>query len=115
MKDLTKLRAPDITLAQITAAVAWIVGQAVSMGALDANSSKVILSVATTIITAAWVIADSVIRHGRATGPVAAAIASDKPTEQALEEAGFTAPKNGTPTPPTPVAPTPSSTPTKIA
>jgi len=93
----TNLRVPDITLAQILSGIAWIVGQGVAMGAIDSNTSKFILSLATTIVSAAWVIADSVIRHGRATGPVAAAIASPGDTIEELKAVGFKVPEKTTP------------------
>lgn len=69
------LQTPDITLAQIVAAVTWVVGQAVAMGVVDGNTSQYILQIAVTAISAAWVIGDSIIRHGRAQAAAAAAAA----------------------------------------
>lgn len=57
---------PDITQAQAAAALTWIVGEAVTMKFVDAERSKVILSVGLTVVAAAWKIADAVIRNGRA-------------------------------------------------
>lgn len=56
---------PDITLAQITAAVTWLVGQLVVMGLVDNDTSAVVLQVTLTAVSAVWVIADAVIRNGR--------------------------------------------------
>jgi len=70
-------KTPDITLAQILAAVGWVVAQLVTMGVVDNNTSQFILQVASTGITAAWMIADAVIRHGRS--KVAAAAAASNP------------------------------------
>lgn len=57
---------PDVTLAQLLAAFTWAVGQLVVMGFVDSETSKVVLSVGLTVIAAAWKIADSIIRNGRA-------------------------------------------------
>lgn len=73
---MKNLATPDITLAQILAAITWVVGQLVTMGVVDNAQSQFILSLSTTAITAAWVIADSVIRHGRSKA-VAAAVAAN--------------------------------------
>ena len=61
---LTGLR-PDITAAQLVAALTWVVAQAVAFGWVDGTSSQVILSIGATVIAAAWKIADSIIRNGR--------------------------------------------------
>lgn len=60
-----KLNMPDITLAQILAGIAWIAGQATTMGLADQETTKFALSLSTTAITGLWVIGDAVIRHGR--------------------------------------------------
>jgi len=80
---------PDITLAQLTAAAGWIVAQAVSLGIMDDELAKVVLSTAVTVIGAAWFIADAWIRHGRAK-IAAAAISSvgDTATELGKVRAG---------------------------
>lgn len=62
---MSKLNMPDVTLAQVLALVSFILGQAVTMGLADQETTKFILSLATTVITAAWVVGDAVIRHGR--------------------------------------------------
>jgi hypothetical protein len=60
-----KLAMPDITLAQILAALTFIAGQAVTMGLADEQTTKTVLSIAITIATAAWAIGDAIIRNGR--------------------------------------------------
>jgi len=59
-------RMPDVTPAQITALIAWIVSQAVAYGWLDARDSQLVLSAGATILFAAWKLADALIRNGRA-------------------------------------------------
>ena len=60
-----KGKMPDITLAQLSAAFTWVVGEAVVMGFCDSETSKVALTAGLTGIAAAWKIADAVIRYGR--------------------------------------------------
>jgi hypothetical protein len=57
---------PDITPAQLLAAFTWVVAQAVAYGYLDSLKSQLVLSIGSTVITAAWKIADAIIRQGRA-------------------------------------------------
>ncbi len=57
---------PDITPAQIVAGVGWIAAQAVGQGWITDGTQQTILAVASTFVFAAWTIADSIIRHGRA-------------------------------------------------
>lgn len=61
-----KLATPDVTQAQLLAAFTWIVGQAVTMGLVDNDQSTLLLQVGVTVISAVWVVADAVIRNGRA-------------------------------------------------
>lgn len=60
---------PDITPAQLLAALTWVVAQAVAFGWLDGKSSQVILAVGATVLAAAWKIADAIIRNGRNKAP----------------------------------------------
>lgn len=59
------MKMPDITLAQLTAALAWIVAQAVATGLVDNDQAQLILQVGSTGLSAVWVIADAIIRNGR--------------------------------------------------
>lgn len=63
---MNSLQTPDVTLAQLLAAFTWIVAQAVTIGFVDNNQSALILQVGTTGLSAVWVIADAIIRNGRA-------------------------------------------------
>lgn len=62
---MNQIKLPDITMVQAAAAFAWVVGQLVIMGVVDAETSKVVLSIGLTAIAAAWKIADAIIRQGR--------------------------------------------------
>lgn len=66
-----KLAMPDITLAQILAALTFIAGQAVTMGLADEQRTKTVLSIAITVATAAWAIGDAIIRNGRSRALIA--------------------------------------------
>lgn len=57
---------PDITPAQIAAFLTFVVGQAVAFGWLDQARSQVLVSAGSTIIAAAWKIADAFLRGARA-------------------------------------------------
>lgn len=57
---------PDVTPAQVTAVIGWIVSQAVAYGWLDTRYSQIVLSAGGTILFAAWKLADAIIRNGRA-------------------------------------------------
>jgi hypothetical protein len=57
---------PDLTPAQLVAALTWVVSQAVAFKVLDTQTSQLVLSVGSTAIVAAWKIADAIIRQGRA-------------------------------------------------
>ncbi len=62
------LSTPDITPAQLVAAVSAIIAQAVAFGLLDAGRAQSLVSVAGIIVPAIWTLADAWIRHGRAVG-----------------------------------------------
>jgi hypothetical protein len=56
---------PDVTPAQVTAVVSWVVAQAVAYGVLDTRYSQLAVSAGATVLFSAWKIADAVIRNGR--------------------------------------------------
>lgn len=60
-------KTPDITPAQIAALLTFIVGQAVAFGFLDSTRGQVLVSAGSTIIAAAWKLADAFLRGKRAT------------------------------------------------
>lgn len=62
---MNNITLPDITLAQITAAVTWVVTQFVAWGWVDNDQAKWMLSLAGMVLPAIWMVADAIIRHGR--------------------------------------------------
>lgn len=56
---------PDITLAQLTAALGWVVAQLIAMGLLDSDSGQLVLQLGSSIIAGAWMIGDGILRAGR--------------------------------------------------
>jgi hypothetical protein len=63
---LGNLKTPDVTMAQLIAAVAWLAMQLVGMGLIDENTSQLLVQVGSTVVAGVWVIADAIIRNGRA-------------------------------------------------
>lgn len=57
---------PDLTPAQITALVTWVVSQFIAFGWLDVRYQEIALSAGSTLLVVAWKIADAIIRNGRA-------------------------------------------------
>ena len=60
------MKTPDITLAQILAALGSIVGLFVSQGLLDNRLEKLITGIAAVVLPLVWVVADAWIRGKRA-------------------------------------------------
>ena len=56
---------PDITPAQLIAALTWIGAQAVAAGWINNDQSQHWVQLGSTIISAAWVIGDAVLRGFR--------------------------------------------------
>jgi hypothetical protein len=69
------LGAPVITQAQIAAAIAWVVSQLVAMGVLDEDSTQLVLSASSSLLAAAWMIGDAILRANRAKAAAMAAAA----------------------------------------
>lgn len=63
------LTTPDVTPAQILSVVTFVVTLAVGNLWIDSHTGKLITDLAAVIVPAAWMVADAIIRHGRATGP----------------------------------------------
>lgn len=59
-------RTPAITQAQIAAVVGWVAAQAVAWGWLDTSRSQTLVSGGSTILFAAWKLADAYLRGQRA-------------------------------------------------
>lgn len=77
------LKTPDITPAQIIAVVSSLVGLFVSQGVIDNNTASLVTGVASIVIPFAWLIADAVIRNGRAR-----ALAANPPAKAENQIAG---------------------------
>lgn len=73
---------PDITPAQILAAVTAVVAQLVNAQLIDGRTQHLIVGLAGIIVPAAWMLADAIIRHGRsrALAPAAHAQTGVPPT-----------------------------------
>ena len=63
-----KFATPDVTTAQIAALVAAVASQVVAWGWISDSTGQQLVSLAGIVLPAVWAIADSHIRHGRATG-----------------------------------------------
>ena len=74
------LATPDITPTQIISVIASIVTQIVALGWVDNDTGQLILQLAGIVVPAIWMIADAIIRHGRAQALYAprVVLASDK-------------------------------------
>ncbi len=59
-------KTPDITPAQILGVIATVIGLLLSNKTVDGHTAKLITDLAAIIVPAAWMIADAIIRHGRA-------------------------------------------------
>lgn len=63
-----KFATPDVTVAQLAALLTFIVSQAVAWGWIHDASGQKIVALGGIAIPVALHFADSIIRHGRATG-----------------------------------------------
>lgn len=64
-----KLRGPmpDVTPAQLVAALGWIVAQAVAWGWITDTDAQLVVSVGATVIASVWKLADAYLRGKRVT------------------------------------------------
>jgi hypothetical protein len=56
---------PDVTPAQLLAVITFAVAQAVAWGWVNNDTGQLVISIAGTVIAAAWKIADMFIRRAR--------------------------------------------------
>lgn len=56
---------PDITAAQLIAALTWVISQAVATGWVNNDDAQHWIQLGSTIIAAAWVIGDAILRGFR--------------------------------------------------
>lgn len=59
------IKMPDITQAQILAALTWIIAQVVSWGWIDNNAGQKLLAATSSLVALGWMIADSYLRGSR--------------------------------------------------
>lgn len=59
------MKLPDITPAQLLAALTWVVTQVIALGWVNNDTGQWVLQIAGTAIPFVWMLADSIIRHGR--------------------------------------------------
>lgn len=59
------MKTPDITPAQILAALSAVIGLFCTQGLIDNNTEKLLGGAASILIPMTWKIADAIIRHGR--------------------------------------------------
>lgn len=63
---MENLKTPDITPAQVIAAITFIVAQIVARGLMDNETGQLVVQIAGAVVPVAWMVADAIIRHGRA-------------------------------------------------
>jgi hypothetical protein len=74
------LKTPDVTPAQLLAVLTAAVGLLLSQGVITAHTAQLVGGLASIVLPVFWVVADAIIRRGRA--QVAAAIAQGVPAGQ---------------------------------
>ena len=60
-----KGRFPDITAAQVIAALTWVAAQAVAAGWVDNDAAQHWLQLGSTIVASVWLVADVLLRGSR--------------------------------------------------
>ncbi len=64
--DGKTLATPDFSPVQIASAITAIVGLFVSQGLIDNDRAQLITGLAAIVVPMIWMLADAIIRHGRA-------------------------------------------------
>lgn len=86
--DPKPLATPDVTPAQVIAAITAVVGLFVSQGYVDGHLAQLITGVAAIVLPLVWVVADAIIRHGRARAfqvPPKGVVADDAPPKPVVK------------------------------
>lgn len=79
---MLKGQTPDITPGQIAALLTFVVGQAVAYGWITDHTAQLAVSIGSTVLAAAWKLADAYLRGSRAKAalsPTVAAVPAVKP------------------------------------
>lgn len=96
--DKREVRLPDITLVQIVAALGWVVTQAIAMGFLDNDQGQVVVQIGSSVLAAAWMIGEAVIRNGRARALAPGSLVPGAPSIIETPTSGSTQPAGTAPT-----------------
>jgi len=62
---MLKGKFPDLTAAQLIAALTWVGAQAVAAGWIDGDHAKRYVSIGSTVITGVWIVGDAILRSAR--------------------------------------------------
>lgn len=65
------LETPDTTIAQIVSLIGAVVGLVVAFGFVDEATAQAVIAAASVIVPSVYMLADSIIRQGRARGNTA--------------------------------------------
>lgn len=71
------MKTPDITPAQVLAALGAIVAELAAATVIDGRLASLLTGLAGIVVPFGWLIADAIIRHGRSRLPVAASVHAD--------------------------------------
>jgi hypothetical protein len=73
---MLKGQTPDITTGQIAALLTFVIGQAVAYGWITDHTAQLAVSIGSTVLAAAWKLADAYLRGSRAKAALAPTIAA---------------------------------------
>jgi hypothetical protein len=59
------LKMPDITQAQILAAIQWVIAQLVSWTWINNDTGQIVISASSSFVSFAWIVADAFLRGKR--------------------------------------------------
>jgi hypothetical protein len=78
--NVLKGQTPDITTGQIAALLTFVVGQAVAYGWVTDHTAQLAISVGSTVLAAAWKLADAYLRGSRAKAALGPTVPAAPPT-----------------------------------
>ena len=59
------MKTPDLTQAQLLAALTWVASQAVANAWIDPGTGKTIVQIGGVVIAAVWILGDTLLRQAR--------------------------------------------------
>lgn len=86
--DPKPLKTPDVTSVQVLAVVSSVVGLFLTQHYIDERLAQTITGVASIVLPLVWMVADALIRHGRArafTMPPKGVVADDEPESKPVK------------------------------